>query len=119
MDKLIGLYVALRDRKKEIQDRHKVELEPIEAGLMTLEAKLTAALDAAGVQKASGEHGTVFFSVTQKVAPEDWGTIMDYVVANKAYDVFERRLAKSAVLERGDVPGVHVTQYRNLNVRRK
>ena len=119
MNQLIEYYVALRDRKKEIQTKHKEELEPIDAGLMKLEATMQAKLNELGVEKAGGDAGTVFTKTNVSVNVEDWDSVLDYVKSNEAYDVLERRVSKAAALERGDVPGLRTTQVKTIQVRRK
>lgn len=119
MDTMIGLYVQLRDKKKQVQEQHKADLEPIDAGLMKLEARMQEALEEAGVKQMAGEHGTVFVKVNTSYSVEDWDAVWNYVRDNNAVDVLERRVSKTAVQERGDVPGLRSSQVRTLNVRRK
>lgn len=119
MDEMIGLYVQLRDKKAEVQARHKAEVEPYDMGLTKLEAKMQEALAAAGVTQMAGEHGTVFTKVNTSVTVEDWDAVLKYVADNDATDILERRVSKTAALERGDVPGLRTSQVRVINVRRK
>jgi len=118
-NKLIETYVKLRDKKKEVQDRHKAELEPFDEGLMKIEAKLLQVMTDSGVEKIGGGAGTAFTKVNTSVTVGDWEKIVDYVKENEAYDILERRVAKTAVLERGDVPGLNVNQVKVVQVRRK
>jgi len=119
VDQLIQLYVQLRDKKKEVVDRHKAELEPYDMGLAKLEALMQQKLDESGVEKMGGEHGTVFTKVNSSVTVDDWDSVLDYVRDNEAYDVLEKRVSKQAALERGDVPGLRFSQVKTVNVRRK
>lgn len=116
---LISFYIQLRDKKKEIQQSHKAELEPIDAGLMKLEAKMQERLAELGVEKAGGEAGTVFTKVNTSYTVEDWDSVVEYVKENDAFDLLERRVSKSAAQERGDVPGLRTTQVKAIQVRRK
>ena len=118
-DKLIEYYIQLRDRKKDMQARHKQELEPIEGGLMKLEAMLQARLDEMGVDKMGGDTGTVFTKVNTSVTVEDWESVVNYVKSNDAFDLLDRRVNKSAAQERGDVPGLRTSQMKTVQVRRK
>jgi len=118
-DKLIETYVRLRDKKAELVAKHKAELEPFDAGMMKLEARLIELLDTAGADKVSGPHGTAFTKVNTSVSVSDWDAVVGYVREHEAFDLLERRVAKSAAMERGDVPGLSVSQVRVVQVRRK
>lgn len=119
MNQLIDYYVQLRDRKKELQMKHKEELEPIDAGLMKLEAKMQEQMSELGVEKIGGEAGTAFTKVNTSVMVEDWESVVDYVKEHDAYDLLEKRVAKSAAIERADVPGLRFSNVKTVQVRRK
>lgn len=118
MDKYIELYIALREKKAEVRQRHKEELEPIEAGLMKLESLMAQALESAGISKAGSKAGTAFFKENTSVSVDDWSAVVQYVQDNDAFDILERRVAKSAVLERGDVPGILKVTSKVVQVRK-
>jgi hypothetical protein len=118
-NKLIETYVLLRDKKKALQDKHKEELEPFDEGLMKIEAKLMDLMESSGVEKLGGAAGTAFTKVNTSVTVSDWEQVLDYVRENDAYDLLERRVAKTAAMERGDVRGLSVNQTKVVQVRRK
>lgn len=118
-NKLIETYVRLRDKKREVQERHKAELEPFDEGLMKIEAKLLDVMNSSKVEKLGGAAGTAFTKINTSVTVADWEQVVDYVRKNEAYDLLEKRVAKSAALERGDVPGLAVNQVKVVQVRRK
>lgn len=119
MNQLIDYYVQLRDRKKELQAKHKEELEPIDAGLMKLEARMQEQMGELGVEKVGGDAGTVYTKVNTNVMVEDWQSVVDYVKDNDAFDLLEKRVAKSAAIERADVPGLRFSNVKTIQVRRK
>lgn len=119
MNKLIDFYIQLRDRKKDIQTKHREELEAYDAGLMKLEAKMQEQLTQLGVDKLGGDAGTVFTKTNVSVSVEDWDEVIEYVKCNDAYDLLEKRVSKTAAQERGDVPGLRTTQVKTIQVRRK
>lgn len=118
-NKLIETYIALRDKKKQVVEAHQKELEPYDMGLMKLEAKLMGALETAGVEKLGGAAGTAFTKINTSVIVADWEQVVEYVRENDAYDVLERRVAKTAALERGDVPGLAISRTKVVQIRRK
>jgi len=116
---LISYYIQLRDRKKEMQTRHKEELEPIEGGLMKLEGMMQERLNDMGVEKMGGDTGTVFTKVNTSITVEDWESVLGYIKSNDAFDILDRRVNKTAAQERGDVPGLRTSQIKTIQVRRK
>ncbi|SRR6056297_239502 len=116
---LISYYIQLRDRKKEMQMRHKEELEPIEGGLMKLEGMMQERLNDMGVEKMGGDTGTVFTKVNTSITVEDWESVLGYIKNNDAFDILDRRVNKTAAQERGDVPGLRTSQIKTIQVRRK
>jgi len=116
---LISYYIQLRDRKKEMQMRHKEELEPIEGGLMKLEGMMQERLNDMGVEKMGGDTGTVFTKVNTSITVEDWESVLGYIKSNDAFDILDRRVNKTAAQERGDVPGLRTSQIKTIQVRRK
>jgi len=116
---LISYYIQLRDRKKEMQTRHKEELEPIEGGLMKLEGMMQERLNDMGVEKMGGDTGTVFTKVNTSITVEDWESVLGYIKNNDAFDILDRRVNKTAAQERGDVPGLRTSQIKTIQVRRK
>lgn len=116
---LIQTYVRLRDKKKEVQDRHKAELEPYDAGLMKIEARLHELMTETGVSKVGSDAGTAFLKINTSVSVADWDEVIQYVKINDAYDLLEKRVSKTAAQERGDVPGLAINQVQVIQVRRK
>lgn len=118
-NKLIETYVKLRDKKKAVQDQHKAEIEPLDEGLMKIEAKLMQLMSDSGVEKLGGAAGTAFTKVNTSVTVGDWDQVVGYVREHDAYDILERRVSKTAAMERGDVPGLTLNQVKVVQVRRK
>jgi hypothetical protein len=120
---MVERFVKLRDKKKEIEDRHKKELAPLNLIMAQLEAFMMSDLHAAGGESLKTEHGTIFFSTRTSATVSDWSMTFQYIYDNQLWDLLEHRVSKTAVLqdieEKGaPVPGVKVTQDVTLNVRR-
>lgn len=118
-NKLIDTYVKLRDKKKSMQDDFKAQLEPVEEGLMKVESKLMQMMQDVGVDKLAGAAGTAFVKVNVSMTVADWDEVIGYVKENDAYDLLEKRVSKTAAQERGDVPGLAISQTRVVQIRRK
>ncbi len=120
---MIEKFIALRDKIADIKDAHKRQLAPYNQALETLEAKLLAALDQAGLAQMKGEAGTVYKSTRTSASVKDWGATLAFIREHEAWDLLEARVSKTAVgaviEETGQpVPGVNVTTEVVLHVRR-
>lgn len=123
VDKLIQDYVALRDKKKLIQDRHAQELAPFNAMMSRVEAYLLESLNRAGVESMRGQHGTAYKSVRTSAVVREWGETLPYILDHRLYHLLEARVAKNAafdvIRETGEpIPGVETSSEVCVNVRR-
>jgi len=90
IDAIVSSYVALRDQKAEIAERHKAEMAPYNQGLSDLEGLLMGALDKAGLQSAKTPHGTAYKNTVSSAKVIDWGTVLDFIIAEERYDLLAR-----------------------------
>jgi hypothetical protein len=115
---LVEKYVALRDRKKEMQERHKEELKPFEAAMESLENLLMKQLNESGADSLKTPSGTCYKQKWTAARVADWQKVLDYAMENGRLDLFERRVNKSVVEEIGAVPGVEMDFGIKVNIRR-
>lgn len=120
---MITKYIQLRDRKREIEQRHKDELKPYTDMMLQLEARLLAELDRAGVTSMKAKGGTVYRAVRTSVTVQDWDRVFSFIRAHELWELLESRVSKAAALavieERGEpIPGIALAQAATLNVRR-
>ena len=115
---IVGKYVEVRDRIKEIKDRHKAELVPYNEALESVEALLMKHLHDQGADSIKTANGTAYKSRWTKAAVQDWQATLDYVIENERWDLLERRVSKSVVEEIGNVPGIVMESGVKVNVRR-
>jgi hypothetical protein len=123
VDALIESYVKLRDKKKEVEDRHKLELAPFKSTMDQLEAWLLEALNAAGLKSMSSPHGTAFRATRTHAVVREWQATLDYIRSNQAWDLLEARVSKNAALAiisetNLPIPGVETSFEVVCNVRR-
>lgn len=120
---MVEKYLALRDKKAEIEKAHKTQLSPYNVALAQLEAFILDDLNNMGGDSLKTENGTAYKTTRTSASVKDWPATMDYIKQNAAWDLLEARVSKNAVLaaieETGaPVPGVNVTQETTLNIRR-
>lgn len=122
-EKWTGFYVALRDKKKEIEERHKAELQDINDTMNKLTEVMMQTLETVGAQSIKTSQGTVYVSARYSASLADPKAFMDYVIANKKFELLDRKANATAcrdfVAETGSQPpGVNMSAIRTLGVRR-
>ena len=124
MEKRIGQFVKLRDKRDEIKNRHEEELKPISEALEMLKGELSRGLDAQNIASAKTPCGTASFSTKASAALADKSAFWTYVVATGNFDLLDYKANVTAVTahieKNGGVapPGVNYTTFRDVNVRR-
>ena len=68
---VVERYIALRDEKAAVAERHKAELAPITEAMETIEKWLLAQMDTMGVDSLKTPAGTPYKSITKSVKMAD------------------------------------------------
>lgn len=116
-------YVRMRDKIKEIKERHEQELKPYVDVQNELTVKLQGVLDAAGAQSIKTSGGTVYASTRYSASLADPKAFMDFVITQNKFDLLDRKANATAVrdyIEQNKVspPGVNLSALRTIGVRR-
>jgi len=122
LDDMVQKYLQLRDKKAELENRHKLELEPIKEALQTLEGIFGQFLEQNNMQSFKTEHGTPYRSKLLTVVTEDKNAFVNFAL-DTWQDLMDIRASKSGIqayLDRGgtSVPGIRLEYRYNINVRR-
>lgn len=122
-DALAAKYIELRDRVAEIEAAAKAETAPLKETMGKIESYFKALAEAEGVESWKTAHGTVYLSRQDSVRLADPGVFFDFVVANEAWDLIEKRASKTGVRSfvesSGSLPpGADLTTRIEVNVRR-
>ena len=123
LNKRVSQYVALRDRIKDLEAKHKEELKPFKEMLDTLNSSLLAALDEQNSESVRTESGTVYRTPRVSASIADADAFWNYVQDNKAWDLLDRRANKTAVTDYVDEhnaapPGINYSVTHVVGVRR-
>ena len=94
IDTVVESYIKTRNDIKALEDRIS-ELKTFQA---RKDEWLMAQLAALGVDSVKSQHGTVYTSVSESVTVADSEAFFEYVKANDAYHLLERRASKAEVL---------------------
>lgn len=119
----IEKYVAVRDRKKEMEARHKEELAPLNEALNALEDYFQKQMEKLGLEQLKSDGGTAYRSTQTSVTTSDKNAFLDYVRQHDAWHLVDARPAKTAINELVEEtgltpPGVDVKNFVKVNVRR-
>lgn len=118
-----GQYVTVRDKIREISARHEEELKPFIEVQNMLTAWFTEQLDTVGAKSVKTTQGTVYQSTRYSASLSDPKAFMDYVIANNAFDLLDRKANSTAVRDfieqnKSEPPGVRLSAIRTVGVRR-
>lgn len=123
IDSLVSSYVQKKEWIRKKAAAFKELMAPHKQALKTLEQDMLTYLLDNGLQSVKTEHdGTVYRHTSQRAKVTDWGALVEYVVANDAFDLLERRVVTSTAIERlqdEPVPGIEVDSYTTATVRSK
>lgn len=97
IDAVIKTYVSLRDKKAVIAAAFAAEEKAINEKLDKIGAWIKEQADAQGVSSFKTKHGTAYLNTTAFAQVADWDATLNFITANGAYDMLERRVSKKAV----------------------
>ena len=97
VDDVIATYMKLRNEKDAIEAEIKSQVAGLKAKMDKIEAWLKEQADAQGVTSFKGKHGTAFLTTTDYANVADWDAVLEFVRANEAFDMLEKRVSKIAV----------------------
>lgn len=121
--KLIESYLTIRDRKRELETRHKEELKPYNETLAKIELALSQIMDETGLTNLPGGGGTAYRTVRTSVVVADWDSFLGWVRENDLWHMLEHRASKTAVeevlVETSELPpGINVSRDVAVQVRK-
>lgn len=119
----IQQYVALRDKIKEQDDKHKKAMAPAREALEQLNNVILNALNNAGGDSIKTKHGTAYKTVKRSASLEDPEKFMSFVIKKELFDLLERKVSITAAEQYADEngvlpPGVKVSSKAVVGVRR-
>jgi len=123
VDDVVATYMKLRVQKDMIEAETKDRVKGIKEKMEKLEAWIKEQADAQGVTSFKTKHGTAFLTTTDYANVADWDSVLDFIKREKAFDMLERRVSKTAV--RGYIeatkavpPGINYGTKLEVNIRK-
>jgi len=97
VDQVIAAYLKLRNKKDAIEAEAKERVKELKDKMAKFEAWLKVRADEQGVTSFKTPHGTAFITTTDFANVADWDAVLEFIRANNAYDMLEKRVSKTAV----------------------
>ena len=94
LNKLVALYVRMRDKKKEMDDGHKSTVQPIVDAMEKIEGILHAKLVASNAESMNTESGTFFKKKKVSITIANGETFIPFIKENNLWDLADIRAAK-------------------------
>lgn len=98
-DKLVKVYIKIRDAKavktKELED----EIAKLDEQLGAVEAELLELCKSTGQDGGKTQHGSFRRSVKTRYWTSDWDKMYDFIKEHNAPELLERRVAQTAFKE--------------------
>jgi hypothetical protein len=121
-DQRIVEFLACRSAIESLEEKHKAELKPFQDLKTRLQGQLLKMLQEAGAENVKTERGTVYIDTRAYAACTDPDVFMNYVTANGAFELLDRRpngtACKDFCAETGSLPpGVRLNTKITANVR--
>lgn len=123
VDQVIATYIKLRNRKSALQAEVKEKTDAITEQMLKLESWIKEKADETGVTSFKTTNGTAFLTTVDFANVADWDAVVDFVKENDAWDMFEKRISKTAVRGYIDMnkevpPGVNYGTRLDVNIRK-
>jgi hypothetical protein len=121
--KLIDRFVALRDRKRELEQEHKMILRPYDQIMEEISAKLLKHMQEIGADHVASPGGTAYQTTKNSATIRDQAAFRNYVIEQGMFDLVDWRANANAVFEfinnAGYIPpGLNTSSYTKVLVRR-
>lgn len=95
MDKLARVYRKMQARIQELTTAYETEVEVLKAQQEMVKTALKDQMLALGVKSVNTAEGTVILSTKTRYSTQDWDSFKQFVIANDALDLFEKRIAQT------------------------
>jgi hypothetical protein len=125
LDRLVSVYVKIRDKKSELAAEFNEKEKELDAKLDKLKAVLLEHCKETGVESVKTASGTFWRTQRKRFWTSDWEAMNRFVVDNEAVDLLEKRIhqgnMKQFLEENPDTlpPGLNVDNAYSITVRRK
>jgi hypothetical protein len=96
-EKLVKVYIKIRDAKDALVREHKEKLAKLQADMDAIEQELLALCKTTGQDGGKTPVGTFTRSVETRYWTSDWDKMYEFIKTHGAPDLLERRISQSAM----------------------
>lgn len=123
VNKLVALYVRLRDEQSVMEKRHKEELAPFKKGKADIEARMMQVMQELKTESLKTKAGTAYQTKRVSATVADRETFKSYCETEDAWYLADIRVSKTAVRaqldETGELPpGINWREDIGINFKR-
>src|SRR5210317_1553512 len=125
LDRLVSVYVKIRDKKLELAAEFKEKEKEFDAKLDKLKEVLLEHCKETGIESVKTASGTFWRTQKKRFWTSDWEAMSKFIVENEAVDLLEKRISQGNMREfleeNPDVlpPGLNADSEYSITVRRK
>jgi hypothetical protein len=94
-DKLVAVYIKMRDKKKEIKKTMEAQIEDIESKMALVSEQLMLLIKENNAAGLKTEHGTVSRIVQRRFWVADWDAFAEFIDKHGSIDLLERRISQN------------------------
>ena len=123
VDKYVKHFIALRDKKKLMEEAFNLEKKKVTDLMDSIEGVLQAFLEKAGSEGIKTQYGSVYLSTKTTASLADPEAFMTWIIANNMFDLLDRRANSTACKDYAEEhkelpPGLNLNSYTSVGVRR-
>lgn len=125
LDKLVSVYIKLRDQKTQIRRELEEKEAELDGKMNVVKEALLEHCKATGAESVRTAAGTFYRSIKSKYWTSDWDAMNKFILENNAVDLLEKRLHQTNMrtfLEENPEklpPGLNVESEYTITIRRK
>ena len=95
VDKLVAVYIKMRDKRSEILRTYEEQDEAIKVQMDMVEGKLLELCKTIGADSLKTQHGTIMRSVKTRYWTSDWEAMHKFILEHKMPDLLEKRVSQT------------------------
>jgi len=94
-DKLAEIYIKIRDKRHDLQEKYEAEDSALKEQLEMLAAKMLEVCQENNADSIKTPAGTIIRKVNTRYWTTDWDSMYEFIRENEAFPLLERRLHQS------------------------
>lgn len=95
LDRLAKVYRKIRGAMSDLTNKYEAELATLTAQRDAVGHEIKDRMLSLGMKTVRTDEGTLMLSQKTRYYTQDWDAFKEFVIVNKALDLFEKRIAQS------------------------